>query len=413
MTMPFEVAVDGDHRRCIVGGEPLIFHCHHYNVSLQQALIDAAYGDFEPVLVGAAASVAFSQLSALFAQGSATSLAERAHVAEELYRWAGFGTLTLGGLGPAGGRVSTLDSHYAHGCRAKQGESKTPVCFFASGFLAGALAAIHGLPDGSFGVTHSACMACGAPECVFEVARASKAFEVYDSPGVGPLTAHAPRPIPATPVDYEGILGAVSGLPLVGDAHGTIDAFGVFLTRHYANYYNRISFEFLHRLSREYGEEGLLAASETLVEAGRVCAFNTFGGIMQSTEWNALIRPSLASREDWVHGMVAVVNAFGWGRWQVVSVSATEAEFVLHDDYESVGYRAMYGVSERPVSFLAQGGVEGLMALVYLAGIEDAPTLDAAFYTQVFSGDVSYVATPTHSAAMGDAVTGFRVERLG
>mgnify|MGYP000896956923 FL=1 len=157
----------------------------------------------------------------------------------------------------------------------------------------------------------------------------------------------------------------------------------------------------------------MLAASETLVEAGRVCAFNTFGGIMQSTEWNALIRPSLASPEDWVHGMVAVVNAFGWGRWQVVSVSATEAEFVLHDDYESVGYRAMYGVSERPVSFLAQGGVEGLMALVYLAGIEDAPTLDAAFYTRVFRGDVSYVATPTHSAAMGDAVTGFRVERLG
>ena len=128
----------------------------------------------------------------------------------------------------------------------------------------------------------------------------------------------------------------------MGDAHGVIDAFGVFLTRHYANYYNRISFEFLHRLSREYGEEGLLAASETLIEAGRVCAFNTFGGIMQSTEWNALIRPSLASREDWVHGMVAVVNAFGWGRWQVVSVSETDAEFVLHDDYESVGYRAMY-----------------------------------------------------------------------
>ena len=114
-----------------------------------------------------------------------------------------------------------------------------------------------------------------------------------------------------------------------------------------------------------------------------------------------------------MHGMVAVVNAFGWGRWQVVSVSATEAEFVLHDDYESVGYRAMYGTSERPVSFLAQGGVEGLMALVYLAGIEDAPTLDAAFYDKVFSGDASYVATPTHSAAMGDAVTGFRVARVG
>jgi hypothetical protein len=156
-------------------------------------------------------------------------------------------------------------------------------------------------------------MACDAPACVFEVKRAVGSYELYASPGVGALTTHAPRPIPATPVDYDGILAAVSGLPLVGDAHGTIDAFGVHLTRHFANYYNRISFEFLHRLSREYGEEGLAAASETLIEAGRVCAFNTFGGIMQSTEWNALIRPGLASREDWVHGMVAVVNAFGWG----------------------------------------------------------------------------------------------------
>ena len=413
MTTPFQVDVDVDHRRCIVGAEPLIFHCHHYNLALQQALIDAAYGDFEPVLVGAAASVAHAQLTSLFAQGDVTGVAERARVAEELYRWAGFGTLALAGLGPEGGRLSTEHSHYALGCRAKQGVSKAPVCFFATGFLAGALAAIHGLPDGTFRVTHSACMACDAPACVFELTPAAGGYELYASPGVGALTTHAPRPIPATPVDYDGILGAVSGLPLVGDAHGTIDAFGVHLTRHFANYYNRISFEFLHRLSHEYGEEGLAAASETLVEAGRVCAFNTFGGIMQSTEWNALIRPSLASREDWVHGMVAVLNAFGWGRWQVVSVSESDAEFVLHDDYESVGYRAMYGVSERPVSFLAQGGVEGLMTLVYLAGIEDAPTLDADFYTKVFSADVSYQATPTTSAAMGDAVTGFRVERVG
>ena len=69
MTTPFQVDVDVDHRRCIVGAEPLIFHCHHYNLALQQALIDAAYGDFEPVLVGAAASVAHAQLTSLFAQG--------------------------------------------------------------------------------------------------------------------------------------------------------------------------------------------------------------------------------------------------------------------------------------------------------------------------------------------------------
>ena len=44
------------------------------------------------------------------------------------------------------------------------------------------------------------------------------------------------------------------------------------------------------------------------------------------------------------------------------------------------------------------------MTLVYLADIHDAPTLDAAFYTNVFSGDVRYEATPTASAAQGDPV---------
>src|SRR5690606_38609003 len=114
---------------CIVGAEPLIFHCHHYNVALQQGLLDAAYGDFEPVLVGAAASVAHAQLGALFADGGVTSAVERARVAEALFRWAGFGTLELAGIGPDGGRVATTNSHYAHGCRAKLGRSETPVCY--------------------------------------------------------------------------------------------------------------------------------------------------------------------------------------------------------------------------------------------------------------------------------------------
>ncbi|MCB9656752.1 MAG: hypothetical protein H6726_03805 [Sandaracinaceae bacterium] len=413
MSAAFEVTVDAPHRRCIVGGEPLIFHCHHYNLALQQALLDAAYGDFEVALVGAGESVAFAQLSALFAEGAVADTAARAALAEQLYQWAGVGLVRLADLGPDGGRTATASSHYAQGCIAKFGKAHAPVCFFASGFIAGALAAIHGQPQGTYTVAHPTCMACSAPECVFEVTRASGGHAVYESPGVGTLSDHQPRPVPSTPVDYEGILGAVSGLPLVGDAQGDIDAFGVHLTRHYANYYNRVSFEFLHALSREYGEEGRAAACDILVEAGRVCAFNTFGGIMESTEWNALIRPTLASPEDWVHGMVAVVNAFGWGRWQVVSVSESVAEFVLHDDYESVGYRAMYGVAPHPVSFLAQGGVEGLMTLVYLAGIADAPALDEAFYTKVFMGEAQYRATPTASLAAGDAVTSFRVERVG
>ena len=52
---------------------------------------------------------------------------------------------------------------------------------------------------------------------------------------------------------------------------------------------------YVNRYTWSLGEEGRAAACDILVEAGRVCAFNTFGGIMESTEWNALIRPTLAS----------------------------------------------------------------------------------------------------------------------
>lgn len=408
---PFSVVNDAAHRRCVVGDEPMVFHCHHYNVSLQQALLDAGYLDLRPVLVGAGAEVAHHQLSRLFVQHNVRSREQRRTWVEHLYRWAGFGTIDLSSVGDSGGLVSTASSHYALGWNSRFGVSKEPVCYFASGFLAGAFAAIVDAPNGAYDVRHERCVASGSQSCVFELSRRAAGYEVFKSPGVGELTNHSPHSVPPNSVDYEGILKAVSGLPLVGDQQGNISAFGVYLTRHYANYYNRVSFEFLRRVTSQFGDEGRIAASALLVEAGRVCAFNTFGGIMKSSEWNALIRPSLRSQEDWVHGMVAVSNALGWGRWQVTAVSSDAAEFVVHDDYESVGYRASYGAADRPISFLAQGGVEGLMTLVYLANISEQPELNPAFYQSVFRSQTRYHSQCKQSVAMGDRVTSFLVTR--
>jgi len=229
--------------------------------------------------------------------------------------------------------------------------------------------------------------------------------------GRGQLREHSPRPVPPNNVDYDGIMTAVGGLPLVGDEEGNIPAFGVYLTRHYANYYCRISYAFLNRLTAQYGDEGWAVAAPMLVEAGHVCAFNTFGGIMLSTEWDALIKPTLRTREDWVHGILAVVNCLGWGRWQVTSLSSDAAQFVLHDDYESVAYNAMYGTPSRNVSFLAQGGVAGLMNLVYHGDIASRPTLDERFYQALFHTPGAYTARMVTSRAMGDDVTTFEVVR--
>lgn len=387
----------------------MILHCHHYNTFLQRSILDAPWVDSKPTLIGAGHEVASAQLNALFAARPGLDDAGRRRLAEELYRWAGFGTVDLSATV---GTIRTPNSHYAVGWRVKFGGSALPVCHFASGWLAGALEAIDGLPAGSLRVEETACGAVPDHDaCTFEITRAAPTHPLFTSPGVGALTDHTPVEVTQAAVDYEGVLTAVSGLPIEGDAHGHIEAFGVLLTRHYANYYNRISFEFERAAVAKFGAEAREAVSALLVEAGHVCSFHTFGGIMQSTEWDALVRPTLRTREDWVHGMVAVVNALGWGRWQVTSVSEAGAEFVLHDDYESVGHLAMYGRADHPVSYLAQGGVAGLMNLVYMGEIADHPRLDADFYDTLFRRDDVYRARPGRSRAMGDDVTTFTVVR--
>lgn len=415
MSDPIPVTLDVDHRRCVVGGEPAIFHCHHYNTFLQRSILDAEDVDSGPFLIGAAAEVAYAQLRALFAAQELREVAARAELASELYRWAGFGVLDLSRLSATGGTLETEFSHYSLGWKTKFGEAEAPVAFFDQGWLAGALAAIHELPLGSYAVEQSACMAMGAARNAYTLSRGEPNcepnYETWASVGVGTLSEHVPAAVPSTNVDYEGILAAVSQLPLIGNAEGSIPAFGVYLTRHYANYYNRISFEFERRLSAKFGEAGREVAEPLLIEAGHVCAFHTFGGIMTSSEWDALIRPTLRTQEDWVHGIVAVVNCLGWGRWQVVEVSEESAEFVIHDDYESVGYLAMYGQSDHDVSYLHRGGVAGVMNLVYLGDIASRPELTHDYYQGLFRAEGVYRAECLESRAQGGAVTRYRVSR--
>jgi hypothetical protein len=92
-----------------------------------------------------------------------------------------------------------------------------------------------------------------------------------------------------------------------------------------------------------------------------------------------------ASREDWVHGIVAVVNALGWGKWQVVDLVPNERLKVrILNSYESEGYRKHFGKADRSTCYLAVGGVSGIMNLLYQGDITQRPDLTPAYYSEVF-----------------------------
>jgi hypothetical protein len=396
------VKVDAARGLASIVSEPHIFHCHHYNCFLQKSIVGmSSLFDTTELLTSAASAVTVPQLTALKADAA---------LASDLFRMLGFGVLELSGVSEGGGRAIVAGSHYAQGWLSKFGASTDPVCFFPAGFVEGYARARWGKP---FTARETTCQARGDARCTIEVTPGGRSAGI--SPGMGRLDPFVARPEGATrtSVDEAAIIAACAQLPLAGNAEGKIDAFGVSLTRHYANYYNLISFRFDQQMLSLAGEAAALAARMLLVEAGHVCAFNTFGGIMESAEWDALIAPQCKTKEDWAYGLVSVINALGWGRWSVSELTpGRRLELVVDGSYESNGYLGLYGQSNTPRCYLASGGVAGIMNLLYNADITTRPHLTQAFYEQTFKSGALFTATEVECRTMGAKRCRFVAERL-
>lgn len=400
MSLPIEI--DAAHGLAICGGEPHVFHCHHYNCVLQKA-VDEAEGLIEAraLQVDSAADVVFSELQNL--------KSDRAGV-EEVFSTFGFGRIDLSGLTSAGGKVRIHDSHYAHGWLSRHGKADRTICHFPTGFIVAAANHLHG---GQWSGQEISCVARGDAACVVEVSKGGNSRG--RSPGVGVLSQFPARPALATKtsVNEAAIIQACGGLPLSGNAQGRVEAFGVSLTRHFSNYYNLVSFGFDRLMAERGGPAASVAARMQLVEAGRVCAFHTFGGIMESAEWEALIKPQCATREDWIFGMVAVVNALGWGRWSVAALEpGRRMEMVVDGSYESNGHLAMHPTADSGRCWLATGGTAGLMNLVYNADITKRPDLTREFYEKTFQSKEFFVANEVECRAQGAASCRIVAERI-
>jgi predicted hydrocarbon binding protein len=394
--------------RLVVGGEAVILHCHHYNCFLQRSIQDAEYIDSAPILVGAAAEVAFAQLTKLLSR--TPDVAARKATVEALYRACGLGLIDLSGVTDRGGEVRTRSTHYSIGWKEKFGRSRAPVAFFSTGFLAGALAAIYGLPLADIEARQTVCISTGAAEDVFLLGRGPANFTIFP-PRQSPVFVPVGNDIePPTAVDREGVTRAVAAMPLRVSAEGLIPTFGVYVTRLCADYYNRISFAFEREMIAVAGPQGVEAAANLFIEAGHVCAFFTFGGIMTSPGWDGLVLPMLKTREDWVHGIVAFWNAGGYGVCKVIELSPNRLTVRHYNDYESVGYQRMYGTADHGICYLHTGGFAGMMNLIYLGNIHEKPDLTQEFYDRLFKGGRAFQGRMTACQAMGDPYTEIRAE---
>lgn len=415
MSIPVDFQVEAGLQN--VYGQSMLFHCNHYNRYLQQTIEDPDYIDSEKIFLQSAAETVYLQLSEAFAQHPQWSLAEKLQHAAEIYQFAGFGLLDFSEFAAEGGSITAPSSHYGLAVKLNLTQRQKPAEYFDKGFIAGVLEAIKtdlspALQAG-FQLQQQEAISLGDDFSRYQVVAGQPAYpwlENLQPQSLPDFVAVPARRFTETPVDEAGIVQAVAGLPLVGDEEGLISAFGLYLTRMYADYYNKTSFRFEQALKEAMG--GVELATELLVESGHICAFNTFGGIMKSPEWKALIQPHLRDHADWVHGMVAVANALGWGIWRVHELVPGEKLVMrIYQDYESLGYLRWFGKADHPISYLATGGCAGLMNLIYYGDITQGPELTKELYVQLFQEGNYFVGQQTRCLAMGDDYTEIVVTR--
>ena len=393
-------AFDQEHNYLEIGGEAMIFHCHHYMINLQRTILDADYIESTLFLIGSAADALYSQLTNL-CQGLSVEASKE--MAQDIYKTFGYGLIDLSGMDEKGGEFTTTHSFFSKTWALKYGKSEKPVDYYTAGFLAAVYAVIFHKNLQDVNARQTKCMACGDAHNSFEVQEGTCNFSTY--PKKQPTLF---KEVPKVPLNWEheelitnAFLGAHA--TMIGNAEGLIPAFRVYLVRTQSDYVNRLQFEFEKAMSEAAGEYGETLAGELLMEAGHACGFFTYGGIMNSPEWEGAVKPYLKTKEDWIKGLAAIVNTMGWGYHTAVELSEQKAVFRNYNDFEDLSYMRMYGTNDHPIHWANSGGFTGLMQLVYNTDIVNGEIVETEEgFRAMRKSKVGYKTKMTKGISCGD-----------
>ena len=398
-----------------VGESPICYHCHHFNLFFDQT-IDDAIGAPEGMALRtqAAHDAAYQYLRDLVASLPRTTPSEQLDVASSVFAAMGHGRLNLA-VPMSGGRIDGQHLHYGHAWQEKYGgdlRRKTPTDAFAAGFAAAASEIAYRLPAGSRSCREEECIAINHSACTLSVGTGEEPFV----PSGATYASNRRRLRSPTRGGSEETVEAIAGglrkflTDVEGDKRGLVDAFGVLVTMHLPNYYNHCANRALNEVERRK-PDAVDAFRALLVESGQVCAFHTFGGILSSPEWEAMVGPITGDSEEILTGALAIARALGFGRWAAEQYEP-ERRLVLtaSGTYESMYPQRLVGGRGRVIPeaqkgccFLFEGGALGMMQLMHRVDWSSLPTFDQALYSQL-QVDLPWQVNETECISKGDDV---------
>jgi len=163
-------------------------------------------------------------------------------------------------------------------------------------------------------------------------------------------------------IDGSKIIHAIMEGSQIRDEKGIIPLFGVYLSLFFAQYYNKLSFDFEKKMGKEKEAEAMML----LIEAAQECGYATFQGIRNSFEWGEIVGPMIESKEDQIFGFTAVAVAFGWGDLEVKELTPEKKLLIqVRDSYEATGYKRLHGSANSGKCYMLRGVTGAFMDLLY------------------------------------------------
>ena len=408
---------DHDASFLYAGGNPVCFHCHHYNLFIQSTVDDALGAPASAKLRQEASADAWRPILRDFlARHEAPGIGARLELASALYASAGHGRLDLSQLSPAGGIASARHLHHSDGWKfAREAErSRHPMGAVAAGYLATAFELAYDLEPGTARVTQTACTAQGDDTNIFTLAPGEQARALHPTLTRAQMQAHAGARLDAlhdAEIDrisreFRAMLAGISG-----DERGLVEGFGILVTLTPTSYYNILCTRMLDTLQREHPR--LLDVSEQMLyEAGRLCGFNTFGGVLRSPEWESIVGERTGEAMQTLAHTCAIARSFGFGRWSISEYYPEDLViFCAPMTYEDP-HAMEYGESaERPACYLFTGASEAMTRLAEEVTWEHPPRFGLDTYEHLVKrSQQGWRATQTRSRVRGDARDEVHVE---
>jgi len=159
-----------DEGKLLLGKKRVVLHCNHYNIFLQQTLLDSL--DKEAAIKiqkNASKKISLEMLIEYFI---ANATEDKLRTAIEIFSSMGLGKLNFDKVQDGKGIVELEYSHYGISYFEKYGPAKEGICYFAAGYIMAILSLIHNNDVDYTRVKETQCIAQDPDfhmHCIFEV----------------------------------------------------------------------------------------------------------------------------------------------------------------------------------------------------------------------------------------------------